>query len=143
MYCYQHENQAAQGICKSCYKALCKQCAVEIEMAITCKGKCEEYSTMTYQMVLANSQMIGGLRKRSKWAYHFIFEGGLLLAIGLGFMAYKTGNVFDSVLMVSALFISLYGYSTLQSIKRLSQPERWCDVTNQADRSSLFPNQRM
>lgn len=42
MNCYHHTSLPAIGICKTCFKALCPECAVDVGNGLACKGNCEE-----------------------------------------------------------------------------------------------------
>jgi hypothetical protein len=41
MNCYQHSHNHAVGLCKSCFKALCPECAADAGNGLACKGTCE------------------------------------------------------------------------------------------------------
>ncbi len=40
MECFKHTKIAAVGICKSCYKAVCKDCAIEVPHGLACSPEC-------------------------------------------------------------------------------------------------------
>lgn len=42
MKCFYHNNKDAVGICKSCQKGLCTDCAVDLGKGLACKNYCEE-----------------------------------------------------------------------------------------------------
>ena len=42
MNCYRHPNISAVGICKTCFKAVCPECATDVGNGLACKGSCEE-----------------------------------------------------------------------------------------------------
>jgi hypothetical protein len=41
MECFYHPGTPAAGSCRACLKGLCRQCAVELEAALACRGRCE------------------------------------------------------------------------------------------------------
>jgi hypothetical protein len=41
MRCFYHENEAV-GICKSCGKGICQDCAIDFKKGLACRGHCEE-----------------------------------------------------------------------------------------------------
>ena len=41
MNCFHHQDHAAIGICKSCMKGVCSECAAEVGKSLACKGSCE------------------------------------------------------------------------------------------------------
>ena len=42
MKCFYHGDDEAVGICKSCHKALCSACAVDVGKGLACAGSCED-----------------------------------------------------------------------------------------------------
>ena len=42
MKCFYHNDKDAVGICKSCKKGLCIDCAVDLGKGLACKNYCEE-----------------------------------------------------------------------------------------------------
>lgn len=58
MHCYRHQTQEAVGICKSCNKGLCSDCAVDIGQGIACKNSCEQ-----------DVKDLNGILNQSKKAY--------------------------------------------------------------------------
>jgi len=41
MECFYHEGLGAIGVCKSCMRGLCRECAIEMPRGLACKGRCE------------------------------------------------------------------------------------------------------
>jgi hypothetical protein len=41
MRCFLHAGADAVGICKSCQRGLCADCAVEVGTTLACRGRCE------------------------------------------------------------------------------------------------------
>ena len=41
MRCFYHNSVEAVGICKNCYRAVCRDCATECTNGIACKNRCE------------------------------------------------------------------------------------------------------
>jgi hypothetical protein len=50
MECFNHTNVPAVGVCKSCFKAICKNCAMELEHGLACSKDCaidvDEYNQL-------------------------------------------------------------------------------------------------
>ena len=42
MNCYCHQDNTAVGVCKYCYKALCTDCAVDMESGLACTNHVEK-----------------------------------------------------------------------------------------------------
>src|SRR3954466_5832895 len=41
MKCFNHSSVDAVGVCRSCGRALCRDCITEIGLSCSCKGRCE------------------------------------------------------------------------------------------------------
>lgn len=41
MNCYRHSNISSVGLCKSCFKAVCPDCAADVGNGLACKDSCE------------------------------------------------------------------------------------------------------
>lgn len=41
MRCYNHSNIEAVAVCRSCGRALCRDCTAEVGLSCSCKGRCE------------------------------------------------------------------------------------------------------
>lgn len=42
MSCFYHHDRESVGGCKSCGKALCPECAVDLGKGLACRGRCED-----------------------------------------------------------------------------------------------------
>lgn len=81
MKCYQHRSTDAIGVCKSCGKAICGDCAVDLGFAITCPGNCEKISSANHQLN-SNAIAVYSEHKKSKFfAPAFITIFGLIFFI--------------------------------------------------------------
>lgn len=66
MKCYQHRSTDAIGVCKSCGKAICGDCAVDLGFAVTCPGNCEKISSINHQLN-SNAVAIYTEQKKNKF----------------------------------------------------------------------------
>ena|SRR6516164_829436 len=41
MKCFNHSTVEAVGVCRSCGRALCRDCITEVGLSCSCKGRCE------------------------------------------------------------------------------------------------------
>lgn len=41
MQCFRHAPEEAVGLCKTCFKAVCRACAVDVGNGLACAGECE------------------------------------------------------------------------------------------------------
>lgn len=62
MNCYQHSPTPAVGICKTCFKAVCPECAVDVGDGLACKNSCEQ-NVQELNEMLARSAKIYGIGK--------------------------------------------------------------------------------
>lgn len=54
MKCFKHEGADAVAICKSCNKALCHACAVDVGNGIACAGACEGEVRILNELIRRN-----------------------------------------------------------------------------------------
>jgi len=57
MRCFYHEEKEAVGICKSCGRGLCRECAVELPKSLACRGRCEADAQAVTQLIERNIQL--------------------------------------------------------------------------------------
>lgn len=93
MNCYRHHSQNAIGICKSCGKALCPECAVDLNFALTCKGTCEK-----------NANAVFKIRKNAKTIIPLLSQILGITFIVFGLQEYNQINI--STIMGSTFFIA-------------------------------------
>lgn len=92
MKCYNHSNADAVAICKSCGKAICQECAVDVGKGIACKDQCEDDVMMINAIINNNAKAYSTIKGRSLFGpIFFIIIGmvfglyGLLSGYALGF----------------------------------------------------------
>ncbi|MFZ6028294.1 MAG: hypothetical protein ACOYYS_11320 [Chloroflexota bacterium] len=93
MKCYNHTEMDAIGICKNCYKAICKQCAVPNEYDfVVCSAKCLEEAAINQKM-MDKAKMAYGLKPgRLPVTIIFMLMAGLFFAV-IGILALIGGSV--------------------------------------------------
>lgn len=57
MRCFSHQDKEAVGICKSCEKGVCFECAVDLGKGLACRGRCEESARAVIQFVERNIEL--------------------------------------------------------------------------------------
>ncbi|MFD1259668.1 hypothetical protein [Entomomonas asaccharolytica] len=102
MNCYQHHSQNAIGICKSCGKALCSECAVDLNFALTCKGACEK-----------NAKAAFTFQKKTKKLIPLL---SLMLGITYIFFGFHRNSLINIDTIVGCIFF-IVGIFTLLNIK--------------------------
>ncbi len=84
MNCYHHPDHAAVGICKSCNKGLCSECAVDIGNGLACKNLCEEEVKAINEVVERSKSAYQKTGKAYKQvALVFSLLGAIFLLLGL------------------------------------------------------------
>ena len=111
MHCFYHQDKEAVGVCKSCGKGLCPDCAAEVPKGLACRGRCEEDVRTVVALIDRNiklspktAEILESSRKvRSSSA---IFN----LVIGVVFVAWGLSNMerFSFVVVLGACFL-VYG----------------------------------
>jgi len=105
MECFYHEGTAAVGSCRSCFRGLCRSCAVELEAALACRNRCEANAEA---LVATVSQSV-----RFQGVSAGLLRSARGLWIGLSLVAGVVG-----------LFVALWGLSlpTFREVSLLSVP---------------------
>lgn len=90
MKCFNHVDVDAVAICRSCGKAICPDCYVDVGNGIACKGPCEERTTglnllIDHNIDAAKRYGIGKKPIFSKIAANFFIFGLILLAFSMLF----------------------------------------------------------
>lgn len=121
MRCFNHSDQDARGVCKSCQRALCASCAAEVGKSVACLGRCEEDVRNLDEMVAYNLGMIRSvdmqkLTADSKAALQWsrsVISGvdWFLVVLGAVFLAYAAygRSGFMAVLGLAFLGFGLFG----------------------------------
>ena len=63
MRCFYHHDKEAVGSCKSCGKALCVECAVDLGKGLACRNRCEESVRAITELVDRNIELMKGAAK--------------------------------------------------------------------------------
>jgi hypothetical protein len=84
MKCYVHRPADAVGICRSCGRGLCPECAAEVGTALACRQRCEEDVRQLTETVRRQIQMMrpfGQTVATTATTYRIVRR--LLLSIGV------------------------------------------------------------
>ena len=108
MHCYSHQSVAAVGLCKTCFKALCSECAVDVGNGLSCRGECEEKVKELNQMWDRSAKIYGVGRHKSRIPSTGVLLWGLMsLAMWAvtAFAYFGRGKV-DVASLVMAVFFT-------------------------------------
>lgn len=108
MKCFYHRDLDAIGMCKSCHKGVCENCAVEVGQSIACKNQCEEKASVIDAMISKSIVTIDAQKKNR------MFMPAFFIVIGLVFVTIelvKKGHFGTSTIM-GGVFV-LFGVALL------------------------------
>ena len=126
MKCFFHQDRDAVGICKSCGRGICSECAFDLGKGIACRGRCEQDARDVIQLVergvQTNPKMISIVRKARTTG---LLSAGLFILLGivflvLGFASASAGRPVLFEIAIGSLFF-LYGIISL--IRTLATPK--------------------
>lgn len=80
MKCFNHPTIDAVAICKNCYKALCKDCLVDLENGIACKNDCVD--EVIYLNTKTNRELLNSRIFKTYFPFLFIAGGVIMIYIG-------------------------------------------------------------
>ena len=96
MKCYNHHETDTVGICKSCNKGVCSECAVDVGNGIACKNSCEEAVTDINDIMLMSKKIC----QRRKDIYKKTNLNYYLMAVTFGIMGFS--------FIISPFFVKLF-----------------------------------
>ena len=86
MKCYYHQARDAVGLCKSCNKGLCSDCATDVGNGLACRDRCEE------QVRVLNT--VVDFTVRTMPATESAFRGTRWTSLGIGLLSLIAGVIF-------------------------------------------------
>jgi hypothetical protein len=104
MRCFNHPEREAVGICKSCSKGICSDCASDLGHGLACRDK-HEPNVESLNTMIVRSSRVQATTTRAKYVapaftafmgamflgYGYFKEGlsGFLAPLGIGFLVYS------------------------------------------------------
>ena len=126
MNCFNHDNRAAVGVCKSWGKGLCRDCATESRDGLACRGVCESRVELMGRIVDNNARVLSAARAQIRIGGITAIILGVLLII----LAWWR-SVQDEDMFVIAMF-GLPGFTFLAcGVMRLSRKSQYPDLAGQ------------
>ncbi len=122
MKCFDHQDRDAIGICKSCQKGLCPDCAADLSQGLACKVRCEDDVQNLIQLIRNNIKL-------SPASFHMIktarrngmLGGSLLLIVGALFVAWGISEGISFSIPLGACF-ALFGLISLTRALLITAP---------------------
>src|SRR5437879_5317744 len=125
MKCFYHSDRDAVGVCKSCQRALCHDCAAEVEKGIACKNRCEEDVRQLAQLIDQNaryqpaSAFLLSRARRTRVAAALFYCAVGLACVSWGFVH----SYIHFISLLGLLFIA-YGIFTLSQLPKSPAGEK-------------------
>ena|ERR1700677_3169789 len=129
MNCFYHPTTVAVGLCKSCSKGICTECAVDMGKGLACKGRCEQDVTNVISLIdqgvnqrPMQAKLMGRARANS------LILAGMPISLGLVFLG---GGIYDFItegfgflsLFLLPLGLIFLGYGCFTIIRALTLPK--------------------
>lgn len=118
MKCYYHPEKDAVALCKSCHRALCRDCASEVPNGVACKGKCEEEAMFLNEMVQRNK---GLYAKTANTYYRSALINLIMALVFAGFGAYTEIETLKPFLYLMGGVMFLAGILTVISAMKFKK----------------------
>jgi len=120
MKCYYHQYKDAIGVCKTCYRGLCQDCAVDVGNGIACKGKCEG------KVKELNATIEKSRKAYSRVGQAYLRNALIQLMLGLLFLIVglltintrSTYGILTTVCGVILLFSAILNYSLSRKVDK-------------------------
>lgn len=122
MKCYNHQYLDALAVCRSCGRALCRECVTEVGLSCSCKGRCES-------VVAAMNELI----ERGRTAYQktsalhhrtgvlIILLGAAFLAVGIIALSRGESSVWTFFFIAAGALFGGMGVSGLIAARRFRE----------------------
>lgn len=123
MECFAHEGRPAVGTCRSCFKGVCRSCAVDLGRGLACAGRCEEPARALIAS-LDQSLRIQGFSGSMVHAARTLWLGLAWVSLGVGAFVSLWGLSlprFREIALLGIPFVAI-GVLTLRVARRARQP---------------------
>jgi len=134
MDCFNHPDRSAVGICKSCGRGLCHDCAVDSPNGLSCKG-CESRVRLMNQIVDSNARVLSVARSQAR------FGASLLILIGVVMLVLA---LWSQILSGDVLVIVLFGllgiFVIIEGLRRLSPRAQYPRIDNPSEPAGRGPS---
>ena len=120
MHCFNHQEQAAIGMCKHCCKGLSAACATDLGYGLACREKHEDQVTAVHSMV-TKAARVQSVNRSNKY-----LSPALFIALGsvfIGFGLINGGAATSLTVILGAVFL-LYGLFLFNVVRKAyAQPK--------------------
>lgn len=113
MQCFNHQNLAAVGVCRSCGKALCPHCVLDTGEGLVCHTEwCEQRNTFVNQSLEANARIMSTANRNMRSGGIFSGMIGVVMLIP-ALLMFKHNPIGGALLAIPGMLFALYGFSRL------------------------------
>ena len=102
MQCFNHQQQAAIGVCKCCSRGLCAECAKDLGHGLACRDRHEAQVEAMNMIIEKNARIYAAAPKNILIGPVFFLPLGLLFA---GFGYFSAGGITDLPFLMGLAFI--------------------------------------
>jgi hypothetical protein len=124
MECFEHAGEAAVGTCRSCFKGVCRRCAVDLGRGLACAGRCEEPARALIAS-LEQSLRIQGFSGGMVHAARTLWVGLAWVSLAVGVFVCLWGATlprFREIALLGLPFLGI-GLLTLRAVRRARPAE--------------------
>lgn len=122
MKCYNHSNVEAVAVCRSCGRALCRDCVTEVGLSCSCKGRCESVVATMDDLVERGRtayQKSSTLQQRN--GIFIILLGVAFLTIALIGLSRGESSEWSYFMLAAGVLFGGLGVTSLIAAKRLRE----------------------
>lgn len=115
MKCFSHVSQDAVGICKSCQKGLCRECAVDLRDGLACRGRCEGQVHRFNQLIRTSMRVTPAAGQSST----VLWTAAACIVIGLvfGVEGLSDGPEFSLLVIVGIILLAWGGVQAINGLR--------------------------
>ena len=115
MICFKHNDNKSIGLCKSCGKAVCKECVIEFPKGLACSEECEKDAQELIEMNERGKKLYGiGEHQTNKiasgvWVW-LLLTAAMWVAAGVSFFVSNKLNYGSAVMAIMFSIITVIVY---------------------------------
>jgi hypothetical protein len=122
MHCFYHDEREAVGTCKSCCKGLCRECAVELNKGLACRGRCEADAQAVIELIDRNIKLSPNTAQLLKSSRGARTGNGLFcLAMGVVFLIWGVRDERLTLLCVMGIAFIIYSLYLLFLARKIAK----------------------
>ncbi len=126
MKCFNHDDRDAVGICKSCGKGVCRECAVDMGKGLACRDRCEMDASNVIALIDQNIQfspvgknVMGNMRKNTYVQASFLLVAGVIFLL----TGMASGRLAEFPGLLGMVFLIYGGYMLWRGLRLPKQTQ--------------------